>query len=305
MEDPLLPDDATTDVVSIVAKRKKALRSTRLFTAVLMSAAFVVYLVLLLIRVNANGLDSFYKTMITTEFVVYNATGEALAVPTERGPATLQSEVLGSWPIAFVVLGIPVISAIINYIISCTSERLDDYLRHVVQDGYSPERWLKQGLTAPIIVWVALQIAGVTELFLLVSVALVMTLVNQLLGYTMELLNPNDDKMPPAYKNVNWTPYVAWIVMFASQTAIVLAHFIKLAMSVRPEGVVIPFYTYAIPIGIIFLFAMNPLLLGIRYTSGKDTSSYRTEMAFLWLDAITDLYFVIIFMLVVGLGIAA
>lgn len=294
-------EPAPTSAKNILRARKGVLRGFNIATGVTHGLVFLAQLIIAIVYMG-----DLYETELTAEFNVYNATSRLSSNgttqrPFNAGPYVVIDESLGFYPIGWTVCAVAGLVAIIRCVTGFVAPVSARHARWVLTEGRNPIRWLELAVTAPIYTWITMQIAGVTDIFLLAAVGVGYSVIYAGLGYLMEQSNTRKDGK--VRSKVSWSPLLLGLIVYAVQWAVILAHAGKLLVSERTAAHV-PFYLYSIPIGMPVLGALFFLVLVIRYgTETRLTSPYVAELAFIVVTALNSVYLAVNFMIAAGLRI--
>ena len=223
---------------------------------------FIVALVLIILYSNQS-----LSTSITTDF---NAT----------------IDVLGDYKVIWVELPFSAITSVFHLGLAWLPEQTTHYNEYVLLKGYSPYRWIEYAITASLMTWVVLQVAGVTNVVVLVLAGIICNMVLQYQGYLMEVLNPNKRA------RINWGPTWAGWILFVGQWALIWTYF----GSTVSQGA--PWYVYAIVIGMFVQYCFFGMVQLVQFTGFMD--SYGAERAYIILSYTSkcfQLYVLVIAML--------
>lgn len=169
----------------------------------------------------------------------------------------------GTYPIVWVDLPFPLITAIFHGIIAFATSVQADYLRNVFQLGINPLRWIEYSITASLMTWVILQLSGVTNVFLLIMTGVIANIALQAMGHLAD-------------RRIRLATPLGWLI-FAGQWTVILAYFIQNAAGA-------PWFVYVIVIGLFIMFsAFGMVQLCIR-------NPYKQEIGFLSLSFIAKVF---------------
>lgn len=177
-----------------------------------------------------------YHTELRTDFLSYNASNTP-------NPFSVDSKSLGFYALIWVDLPFPIITSLFHLFIAFHPTVRAYYYEQVFQYDCNPLRWAEYSITASLMYWVILQLSGVTNIFILIVVGVLMNVALQWQGYLQELLLKKKNYVP------TWT---GWII-FMGQWIIILAYFFAAVTSPRPPGAERPpWFVYSIVIGLFF-----------------------------------------------------
>lgn len=187
-----------------------------------------------------------FMSEINTAFRVYDA-GASGPVPYATHLVSL-----GFYPLIWVDLPFPLITALFHLFIALHPRVRAYYEQRVFHEEQAgnPLRWLEYSITASLMIWVIMQLSGVTELFLLLVVGVVCNVALQWMGYLQEEL-----------KGRSWMPTIVGWLLFVGQWVVVMSYFFSAITSPRPPGTeAVPWFVYSIIIGLFFIFATFGLI---------------------------------------------
>ena len=133
--------------------------------------------------------------------------------------------------------------------------------------------------------WVIAQLVGITNLFLLLAVAVLGNILLQLQGHLMEEMNVKHKERG----RVNWWPTIIGWAIFVGQWACILTYFIVPAVS-DPVGP--PTFVWVIVIGLVVIFAVFGLVQLLHYVGWPRwlASTYGVEIAYIVLSLTSKLF---------------
>lgn len=134
--------------------------------------------------------------------------------------------------------------------------------------------------------WVIAQLVGITNIFLLLAVAVLGNILLQLMGHLMEEMNVNHKET----KKINWWPTIIGWAIFVGQWACILTYFIVPAVidSVGP-----PAFVWVIIIGLVAIFAIFGLVQLLHYAPWGPrwlSTTYGVEIAYIILSLTSKLF---------------
>ena len=186
-----------------------------------------------------------YYTELRTDFVVYDPNNTMRPI-NNTAPFGVDCQSLGYYALIWVdIPAFPFITAAFHLSIAYWPAVWEYYRVQVFQEGANPLRWLEYSITASLMTWVILQLSGVTNIFILVVVGVLMNVALQAMGYIQEKVK-NKTRMPTI---------IGWLI-FVGQWTIILAYFFAATTSPRPPGATtVPWFVYTIIIGLFFMFS--------------------------------------------------
>lgn len=250
MQNRLLPPSDTTQKV----KQTKTLSWLNKGAGFLHATNFITGLILVIIFNNQSIVSE-----ITTDF---NATSERHT----------------TYQLLWVELPFSAITSIFHFYLGWGKEKQTRYFDYVFRLGQNPYRWIEYGITASLMTWVILQVAGATNVLLLILAGIICNMVLQYQGYLMEVLNP------PSRTKTNWGPTVAGWFLFCGQWAVIFAYFFN---SVTTSNA--PWYVYTIIIGCFLQFCIFGIVQLLQFTKVVQTP-YGVEVAYITLSYTSKFY---------------
>lgn len=158
---------------------------------------------------------------------------------------------IGQYPLVWVDLPFSFITALFHLYLAYGAESNTRYRSYVFVKGYNPYRWIEYAITASLMTWVIMQVAGVTNVITLVVVGVVGNVVLQFQGHLMDISNPSNRT------NTIWTPTAIGWLLFCAQWALIWSYFF--ALTTRTWVV------YTIVIGCFVFFCLFGLLQLLHY----------------------------------------
>ena len=199
-----------------------------------------------------------YKATLTTDFV------QTLVIR-------------GVYPLIWVDLPFSFITACFHLFLGFAPEATSKYRSYVFIRSFNPYRWLEYAITASLMTWVILQIAGVTDIATLVVVGVVGNVVLQCQGYFMDVLNP------PNRPKINWLPTVAGWFLFAGQWTMIWLYFGYLSNRTWLE--------YTVVVGMFVQFCLFGMVQLLHYMRVQGfVSAYQVELWYMGLSYTSKFY---------------
>lgn len=265
--------------------------------ALVHAASFVAALIISIIYRDNSVLGE-----ITTQFRVYdfNATTPVNGI---GGALTSELKSLGTFPLIWVDLPFPFITAFFHLIIARSPIIRTAYEHWVFHEGRNPLRWLEYGITASLMTFVIAQLCGITDIFLVILVGFVFNVIVQWSGHLMEVVNipftsaekPKSSglKPPQGTPSIRWGPLVLGWCAFAAQWGPMLVYFFTAVESPRPAATQeVPMFVYTIVLGLLGQFAIFGLVLTNRYLGwvGFLATSFGVEVSYILLSLTSKLW---------------
>jgi hypothetical protein len=277
LEETLLPAERGSRTISPLTRKKqlKNLKRFNVAAGVLHSVSFVG--ILILASWSQSQGDTF-QAEVTTDFRVYADGG--------TGPLTTSLVSLGTYPLIWIEVPFSLITAIFHFIIAYDVRTWTSYTRLALQEERNPLRWIEYSITASLMTWVILQLSGITNIFMLLVVGVVMNAALQCTGHFMEVLNtPSQIKRRGG--KINWLPTVAGWVIFATQWSVIFGYFFTAVTSASDD---VPWFVWTVVIGLFGMFSAFGFVQLFHYRRWKflrlDTG-YGAEMAFVVLSLVS------------------
>jgi len=246
-------------------------------------AAFALHLIsfvaALIVSIIYSGQS--IKTEISVDFKRYDEMPMPSSPP-QAGNFSTTLESKGFYSLIWVDLPFPLITALFHGAIVFIPWLKEYYLKQIRTNGANPLRWIEYSITATLMTWVIMQLAGITNIFILVFGAIIGNVSLQLQGYQMEQL-----------KGKSWVPMITGWIIFMGQWSTIMAYFFTAITSERPETVAsAPWFVYSIIIGLFFLFAIFGLIQLSHYAKWPRfmSSKYAQEVAFLSMSFIAKFF---------------
>lgn len=223
-----------------------------------------------------------YHTELRTDFLRYDVNNTAGPL-NNTNPFSVDSRSLGFYALIWVDLPFPIITSLFHLFIAFHPSVKAYYYQQVFEYDCNPLRWAEYSITASLMYWVILQLSGVTNIFILIVVGVLMNVALQWQGYLQELL----------FKKKNYVPTVTGWIIFMGQWIVILAYFFAAVTSPRPPGAERPpWFVYSIVIGLFFQFCLfglvqlSNVVKWPRFMQG----TYAQEIAFSVLSLTTKLF---------------
>jgi hypothetical protein len=209
----------------------------------------------------------------------------ALVVSIIFAPQSYQSELstdfnghyqsLGSYSLIWVDLPFPIITAFFHALIAFSPSIWNSYAKSVLetQEGNSL-RWIEYSITASLMIWVIMQLAGITNVLTLIVGGVLGNIAMQWQGYLQE-----------TFKTKTYIPtFVGWII-FIGQWSTILTYFFSTNGNV-------PWFVYSIVIGLLILFSIFGLIQLTYVTKYPQfmSSAYAQEIAYLLMSLTAKLF---------------
>lgn len=191
-----------------------------------------------------------------------------------------QLQSLGSYSLIWVDLPFPAVTAIFHAVIAFSPSVWTYYVERIltVKTRTSPSilRWLEYSITASLMTWVILQLAGVTNILTLIVVGVLANIALQWQGYLQEHL-----------KRKSWVPTIIGWIIFTGQWIIILTYFFN---TISSSGA--PWFVYTIVIGLFVMFLIFGLiqLTHMMKWPAFMASSYAQEIAYLIMSLTSKLF---------------
>ena len=206
-----------------------------------------------------------FQAEITSDFRRYSVNA------TNSYTSELRS--LNTYPLIWVDLPFPIITALFHGVIAFSPVVWKYYKDSIFEESGNPLRWIEYSITASLMIWVIMQLSGVTNLLMLLVVGIFGNVALQWQGHLQEKL-----------KGKSWVPTLVGWIIFLGQWIIIFAYFFTAITSPRPDGVAhVPWFVYSIVIGLFFLFAVFGLIQ-LAYMMGWPRfmrTAYAQEIAYL------------------------
>lgn len=264
-------------------KRARRLRTCNIAAGILHAVSFVASIV-----VTLFVLDDSVQTQLTTDFRVFNATADG---PPQAGPFAARLEVLGYYQLVWVLLPFPFITAAFHLAIAFVPALNARYTQWTLAEGRNPLRWLEYSLSASLMTWVICAIAGLTNVFQLAIVGVVLNVALQYTGYQMEVSNALAKRRNRAA--VRWEPLIVGWLIFAAQWTLIWWYFFVTLASERPDTVPgPPWYVYTVVIGLFVQYAAFGFVHVGHFcgVTRRFRSAYLLEVGFITLSFTTKLF---------------
>jgi hypothetical protein len=258
--------------IEVTSTKERVLWWLNAVACVLHACSFIAALAVSIVFASQS-----FRTEITSDFRRYdaNATGDV-------GPFSSELRTLSTYPLIWVDLPFPLITAIFHGVIAFSPVVWKYYKESVFEEGGNPLRWIEYSITASLMIWVIMQLSGITNLFILLVVGIFGNIALQWQGYLQERM-----------KGRSWVPTAVGWLIFLGQWIIILAYFFTAITSPRPADVQrVPWFVYSIVIGLFFLFSTFGLIQ-LAYMAGWPRfmkTAYAQEIAYLVMSFTAKLF---------------
>lgn len=179
--------------------------------------------------------------------------------------------VLGLYPLVWLCIPLALVPALNHLFIFMSQESVTWYRYYLTQCGYNPYRWVQSAISMSLTTWIVLQVAGVSNIVVLVIMSALVSAVIQMQGFLI-----NDT----GYTRIPVT--VQWISLI-SQWTFVGVYFFDTVLN----GAV-AWYTYTIVLGMV-AFQSLQLYFDDYHHWGTPCDS---ERAYIWLTVLSTTYLV-------------
>ena len=200
---------------------------------------------------------------------------------TESGNVTaITSTAVGPYPLIWVDVGFPLVTAIFHALIAFSPAVWGYYRKNLEMHRSNPLRWTEYSITASLMTWIIAQLVGITNIFLLIAVAVIGNVVLQQMGALMETMNARRSK-----GRVHWAPTIIGWVIFAGQWAAILTYFIVSATQDPPA------FVWVIVFALLGIYMVFGLVQLAHYAGWPRwlSSSYAVEIAYIVLSLTSKL----------------
>lgn len=259
-----------------------------------------VFFIALVVSIVYSGRS--VQVQATTDFRVYGTDTLVLDPPPQAGPFMTRLASLGYFPIIWVDLPFPFITAIFHGIAAfggaTVRKRYDTW---VFSEGRNPMRWSEYSVTASLMTVVILFLSGVTNIFLILGVGVVGNILLQAMGYLMEVMNMSSSSVPSKEpRKINWMPMILGWFVFLAQWSVIFSYFFTAITSPRPPTAAqVPWFVYSIVIGLFFQYSLFGLVQLLHYLpfarnwfGGFFSSNYGYELSWVILSFTSKFYLV-------------
>ena len=278
---PQLSDDKVDE--KELKRRSDVLIRLNKWACFLHSASFVAALVVTIVFAARS-----FQATLTTDFRVYGPTA---------GTFETVLRVLGQYPLVWVDLPFPFITALFHGLIAFQPTVRAQYLKNVLGERGNQLRWQEYAITASHMTWVILQLSGVTNVVLLVLAGPVANVALQAMGHLQEreLYHARlrlERKVPPGtdYDGMSWVPtLVGWLIFAGQWGGVILPYFFA---AVTSGQAAVPWFVYTIIIGLLLFFACFGLVQ-LLHLLGRPRwlrSAYHQDVAYLILSFTSKLF---------------
>ena len=191
---------------------------------------------------------------------------------------------VGPYPLVWVDIAFPFITCLFHAGIAWSLRNPNGYYqRELTERNRNPLRWIEYSLTATLMTYIICQLVGISNIFLLLAVAVFGNVILQLQGHLMETLNSNQSK------GINWWPTAIGWIIFLGQWVCIWTYFLYAAFA-DPVGP--PVFVYVIVIGLFVSYAIFGLIQLMHYARFRNflSSTFAVEVAYITLSFTSKLY---------------
>lgn len=172
---------------------------------------------------------------------------------------------LPPYPLLWVDLPFPILTSFFHGIIGFYPKVQKMYVYYITKENRNPFRWIEYSITATLMTWVILQLAGVSNIYLLVFCGIVGNIALQAQGHLQEKIGSK-----------SYIPTLIGWMIFSGQWTIILIHFSYLSSP--------PWFVTSIIIGMFVFFFM------FGYVQISSKSAYEQDMMYLILSFTSKFY---------------
>lgn len=226
--------------------------------------------------------------------------------PPGAGDFSTQIYSLGYYRLLPVILPFPLLTAIVHAVVVFA---IPARYKRMIENRNNWIRWTEYSVTASFMTWVLMQLCGVTNIFLLLSLGVLGNVALQLQGHLMEVLNSKrpdgtlksdkDERTSlrrPEPVKINWVPTFSGWAIFLAQWIPIFAYFFA---AVASSGA--PWFVYATFIGEFFNFVAFGAVQILYYSRVFFKSYAEVEYAYVLLSLSSKTYLA----LILAIGISA
>lgn len=170
---------------------------------------------------------------------------------------------LEPYPLVWVDLPFPIITTLFHGLISFSPTVRKLYIYYITKENRNPLRWIEYSITASLMTWVILQLAGVSNIYILILCGIIGNITLQAQGHLQEKLS---SRIPTL---------IGWMI-FATQWTIIFIYYSNL---INP-----PWFVHSIVIGMFVFYCM------FGFVQFSRVSAYQQDAAYLGLSLTSKLY---------------
>lgn len=205
----------------------------------------VSFIVLLALRSNVSKSEG----VLTSElFVRGNATSDYEC----SLKAGVGVKALEGYPLVDVLLPMPALTAFFHVIqfllMTFPGSSLSRWYINEVYEKRNLIRWIEYSITASLMTWIVCQLSGMTNIYLVWTVGIVMNIAMQIQGYMWELFQK---------QSIRWIPFITGSILFIGQWTLILCYFWR---AVNAAGDDVPPFVRVIIWGLLGSFLLFPAL---------------------------------------------
>lgn len=195
---------------------------------------------------------------------------------------------LGSYSLIWVDVPFPFITACFHFYLALFPDSQTNYWTDVSVLNKNHHRWREYSITASLMTWVLMQLAGITNVITLVSLAVVANVALQMMGHLMETLNP------PKQKQVNWLPTVIGWLICSCQWAYITSYFVNRMPA--------PWYVWVAILGMAIQFSIFGFIQLFFYL-GWTKTYYQVELSYIFMSFTAKVYLTLTLVIAMIIGV--
>jgi hypothetical protein len=185
---------------------------------------------------------------------------------------TLKTLDKAEYEMSNVLIFMPFITSVFHFIQWCLLHTRSDWFIREIKQGVNILRWIEYSITASLMTFLIAQLSGITNVYLVFSVGVVLNIALQAQGYHFEIAmrfeNTKKIKDENTTLNTNrfqmWIPLIIGFIIFFFQWSIIACYFYR---TVQASGDVPDFVTAIFYLMLILftLFAIPPFLFARKW----------------------------------------
>ena len=213
-----------------------------------------------------------------------------LTILEDAGGGTVNpvTHLLGKYKLTGTLVSVPALTGTFHLLLALVPSINREYSRGVLNDGrpgagYNVFRWVEYALSASLVTWNVAQVSGISDLFTLLGLCALNILMQLVGGAGHELLNIG---WTPRLR-VKWVPFLLGWVPFVFTWGFIWAAF---ALAVKSAIDAVPWFVYAVVIGIFIQYCLFALPIVLHYTGTWLVDNFWYEAAYIVLSFVSKFY---------------
>lgn len=159
----------------------------------------------------------------------------------------IQIQRLGGYEIFWVLWPMPVLTGLFHILQAIMIHMEFGWYVDELEKKRNLIRWIEYSITASLMTWIVCQLSGMTNIYLVWTIGVMVNIAMQLQGYLYEVLDTR----------FKWVPMVAGFFLFVGQWSVIACYFFRTLNAAEGE---VPFFVHVIFYGLLFSFLGFPIV---------------------------------------------